>query len=320
MSFKGLRSEYEREVIGFAILAEVRRACSSRARRYPPIVYARSATWNDDAIDDLIQDVITHRLLGERQLDYLFDVGRTIDAWRALLDRQVRITLARRRVRTVVDNLLDRAKRLLDRDDSVQTSTVTKRAAVYSLRGTGASYVPLTDETIRRVVEDVRVVPRQIPGREERAPTVYSKRNLDALLRTVLRHAPGGIAVRDLGRILELVLTDWVPAVLEQDEGLIAAVVEDPGEIASAREVARRMVSGWSDDEATIVSGLLAGLPYVEIARRVSVSRPTVIKRQRVLMDSLRAAAEDFEEIGQRALIDEVATSVVERRVTDEPS
>ena len=312
MSFADLRSEYEREVIGFAILAEVRRACSSRARRYPPAVYARSATWNDDAVDDLVQDVITHRLLGERQLDYLFDVGRTIDTWRALLDRQVRITLARRRVRTVVDNLLDRAKRLLDRDDSVQTSTVAKRA-VYSLRGTGASYLPLTDETIRRVVEDVRVVPRQPPGREDRAPTVYSKRNFNALLRTVLRHTPGGIAVRDLGRILELVLTDWVPAVLEQDEGSIGAVVENPGEVESAREEARQMVSGWSDDEAAMVSGLLAGLPYVEIARRVSVSRPTVIKRQRVLLDRLRTVAEGFGEIGQKAFVDEVATSVVER-------
>ena len=139
MSISDLRSEYEREVIGLAILAEVRRACASRARKYPPVVYARSTTWNDDAIDDLVQDVITRRLLGKRQLDYLFDMGRTIDAWRALLDRQVRITLARRRVRTVVDNLLDRAKRLLDRDDSVRTSTVAKRT-VYALRGTGATY------------------------------------------------------------------------------------------------------------------------------------------------------------------------------------
>lgn len=312
MRFSDLRHEYEREVIGFSILAEVRRACASRARRYPPAVYARSATWNEDAIDDLVQDVITHRLLGERQLDYLFDVGRTIDAWRALLDRQVRITLARRRVRTVVDNLLDRAKSLFNRDDSIQRSMISKRA-LYSLRGSGATYLPLTDEVIRRVVEDVRVVPRQAPGREQRAPTVYSKRNLEALLGTVLRHAPGGVTVRDLGRILELVLTDWVPAVLEQDEGSVGMVVEDPGEIESAREVARQMVSEWSDDEASIVRGLLAGLPYIEIARRVSVSRPTVIKRQRVLMDGLRAAAEDFGEIGQKALIEEVAVSVVER-------
>ena len=319
MNLPELRSEYESETIGPAILTAVRRACASRARRYPPTVYARSAAWNDDAIDDLVQDVITERLLGERQIDYLFDVTRTIDAWRALLDRQVRITLARRRVRTVVDNLLDRARRVMGRDGLVERSTVSKRA-VYSLRGSGAAYRPLTEDELRQVVEDVRVLPRQRPGGGERAPSVYSKRNLEALLRTVLGHAPGGFAIRDLGKILELVLTDWVPAVLEQDEGSVGVVVEDLGEIESAREVAREMVSGWSDDEAKIVRGLLAGLPYIEIARRVSVSRPTVIKRQSALMDGLRAAAEGFGELGQTALIEEVATSVVERGASDGPA
>ena len=319
MNLPELRYEYENETIGPAILTAVRRACASRARRYPPTVYARSAAWSDDAIEDLVQDVIADRLLGEHQLDYLFDVARTIDAWRALLDRQVRITLARRRVRTVVDNLLDRARRVLDRDGLVQRSTVSKRA-VYSIRESGTAYRPLTEEELRQVVEDVRVVPRQKPGGGERAPSVYSKRNLEALLRTVLGHAPGGVAVRDLGRILEMVLTDWVPAVLEQDEGSVGVVVEDPAEIESAREVARQMVSGWSDGEASVVRGLLAGLPYIEIARRVSVSRPTVIKWQRALMDGLRAAAEEFGEIGQRALIEEVATSVVERGASDGPA
>ena len=77
------------------------------------------------------------------------------------------------------------------------------------------------------------------------------------------------------------------------------------------------MVSSWSDDEATIVQGLLAGLPYVETARRISVSRPTVIRRRRVLLGRLRSAAEGFGEIGQKALMEEVAMSVVEREASD---
>ncbi len=35
-------------------------------------------------------------------------------------------------------------------------------------------------------------------------------------------------------------------------------------------------------------------------------------------MDRLRGVAEEFDEIGQRALIEEVAISVVERGVSDE--
>lgn len=315
MSLSELRREYEQEVIGAAVFAEIHKACASRARRYPPPVYARSQSWDAQAIDDLIQDVIADRLLGQHQLDYLFDVAGTISDWRALLDRQVRITLARRRVRTVVDNLLDRAKRVLGSRETVERSRVAGQT-VYTLRGAERAYRPLGDREVRRVVEWIRVVPRQVPGQEARAPAVYSKRNFEVLLRTVLREAPRGITVRDLGRILELVLTDWVPAILEQDEGSASVAVDDPGETESAREMARQMVSEWSAAEVVIVRGRLAGLTDMEVARQVDVSRPTLIKRRVALLDQIRTAAGDLSEAGQEALVDEMATSVMERGVS----
>lgn len=317
MSLRELRHEYDREVIGSAILVEIGRACSIRARKYPPTVYGRSHTWSEDEIDDLVQDVILERLLGERQIDYLFNVAGTLDAWRGLLDRQVRITLARRRVRTVVDNLLDRARKALRHDDSVNRSIVAKQT-VFSLQTSEDAYRSLTDWQVKRMVEHVRAVPRQVPGREVRAPTVYSKRAFGVLIQTILRMAPGGITARDLGRILEQVLTDWVPAVLELNEASIGGIVEEPGEIESARRIARQMVSEWSAEQVTIVHGLVAGLTHVETARKISVSRPTLIKRQRVLLDRLRAAASGFSEQGQEALMTELAVTVMESDVSDE--
>lgn len=91
--------------------------------------------------------------------------------------------------------------------------------------------------------------------------------------------------MRDLGRILELVLTDWVPAILEQDEGSTSVVDDDPGEAESAREMARQMVSEWSAAEVVIVRGRLAGLTDMEVARQIDVSRPTLIKRRVALLD-----------------------------------
>ena len=64
MTLPELRSEYESRVIGGAILEEVRRACASHTRRYPPAVYARSQAWNRDAVEELVQDVAIERLLG----------------------------------------------------------------------------------------------------------------------------------------------------------------------------------------------------------------------------------------------------------------
>lgn len=313
MSFRELVREYERELIGPAVLGEVRGVCSVRARRYPPLVYARSGVWDEESIEDLVQDVVVDRLLGERQIDYLFDVARTVDVWRAVLDRQVRVVLARRRVRTVVDNLLDRARRMLEGWESVVRSTVSGKA-VYALSGSGAAYEPLDDRGVRRVGELVRVVPRRVPGRGDRAPVVYGGRELEALLGCVLKEVPGGVSVRDLGRVFEFVLTDWVPAVLEHDEGTAAeapAVLMDPSEVVAIRATAAELVAGMSGEEVTIVRGRLAGLPDVDVARQIGLSRPTLIKRRRVLLDRLREAAEGLSEIGHEALVGEMSLLVM---------
>jgi hypothetical protein len=47
MTLGELRAEYARDVIGPLILQEVERVVHSLASRYPPEVYARAASWDD---------------------------------------------------------------------------------------------------------------------------------------------------------------------------------------------------------------------------------------------------------------------------------
>lgn len=312
MTLRDLRLEYERETIGPAILEEVRRVCAAQARRYPPAVYARSHSWSGDAVDELVQDVMVERLLGEQQLAYIFDAAADLSHWRALLTRQVKITLARRRVRTVVDNLLERAGRRLAGSEEVETITFSGNK-VFRRVGAQAPYRPLADDEVRRVVERVRALPRRRPGRGERAPSVYSGDGLAALLEMVLREAPGGVAVRDLGRIFESVLTDWVPAVLELEETDSGSGPSDmePGEAVEVKMLASQIVSGLSEEETQILLGYLAGLPYNEVAGRVGVSTPTLLKRRHALLDRIRAAAGDLDEAAQDRLMDEIALATV---------
>lgn len=311
MTLRELRVEYGAEVIGPAILEEVRNACASLARRYPPRVYARSAWWDEDAIKELVQDVVVGRLLGERQIAYLFDVADRISDWRALLNRQVKITLARRRVRTVVDNLLERARRYLVRSGAIDTND---GSGVTVFRGVDAHepYLALTDQEVRRVAEHVRAVPRRSPEAGERAPTVYSKVALEAALDTILRHAPGGVAMRDIGRILEYVLTDWVPTVLELDgaSSAPAAVDLSPEEDVEVNEIASQLLASLSEEEAEILRGRIAGLPDHEIARWIGVSRPTLYKRWHALVERLRATYGDLDVLVQDRLIEEAALSL----------
>ncbi len=314
MKLSEMRREYESDIIGPLLLQEIRAVCSARARKYPPSIYGLSSEWDEEAVDDLVQDVVVKRLIGERQIDYLFDVARTASDWRALLDRQVRITLARRRVRTVVDNLIDRAKRALRKDDQVITSKFS-RWTVYSLRGAHNAYQPLDDQQVRRVAERVRVIPKKAPGLAKRAPSVYAKREFEVLLYVVLHEAPGGITVRDLGRILEYVFTDWIPAVLELSEEIPQPVTGGPDESSHIRELADSIIADLSKEDATIISGRLAGLPDVEIARLLDISRPTLIKRSKTLFDRIRSMAEELDESGQDTLMDHISTAVLERSI-----
>lgn len=318
MTLRNLRREYETSTIGTAILEEIRRACASQARRYPPAVYARSHSWGGDAVDELLQDVVAERLLGEHQLAYLFDAAADLSHWRALLNRQVKITLARRRVRTVVDNLLERARRRMAGSEEVETITFSGNK-VFRRVGAQAPYRPLADDEVRRVTERVRALPRRRPGRGERAPSVYSGDGLTALLDMVLREAPGGVAVRDLGRILEFVLTDWVPAVLEIEEEDIGSGPSDmePSEAVEVKMLASQIVSGLSEEETQILLGYVAGLPYNEVAGRVGVSTPTLIKRRHALLDRIRAAAGDLDEGAQDRLMDEISLATAMQRNED---
>lgn len=315
MTLQELRSEYEARVIGTAILEEVRRACASHTRRYPPAVYARSQAWNRDAVEELVQDVAIERLLGEQQLAYLFDAASDLSHWRALLNRQVKITLARRRVRTVVDNLLDRAGRRLARSEGVETGSAAGRR-VFRRAGSRRPYRPLTDQEVRHVTEQARLIPRRRPGRGERAPSVYSDESLGTLLGLVLREAPeGGVAVRDLGKIFEMILTDWIPAVLELEEtdGSSAAAGLEPSQIVEVKMTASQLTSDMTPEEILILRGYLSNLSHKRTAEQINVSVPTLLKRHRTLFNRIHTAAEGFDESGREALMEEIALRIATR-------
>ena len=319
MTLSSLQREYETQVIGTKILGEIHRACASAARRYPPSIYARAPAWDNDSVDDLVQDVTAVRLLGERQLAYLFDMARDIDSWRALMARQVTITLARRRVRTVVDNLLDRSRTTLRHSETIGISTELGQE-VFRGAEAGSPYRPMSDDEVRKLAEQARIVPRRLAGRSDRAPAVYSARNLEALLQIVIRGSPLGFTVRDLGRILEFVLTDWVVAVLEHGEDDLQLPAADlaPDQLMEIRETAYDLASGLSNEESEILRGRLAGLRDIDVANHLGISRPTLGKRRNALFDRIRTAASNLDGQAQDALMDEIALNTLERHPRDE--
>ncbi|MCY3924987.1 MAG: hypothetical protein OXG52_05700 [bacterium] len=249
-----------------------------------------------------------------------YGVGRTVP-WRALLVRQVRIALARRRVRTVVDNLLDRARVRLSGCGWAEIADAAGRVT-YRRAGSDRPYRELSGRQIQELAEQVRIVPRRAPEQGDRAPRVYTGRALDAVLHIVLNGAPGGVTVRDLAGILELVLTDWVPRILDfTDTGTRGQAADlTPEELTEVQAIAGEVVSELSSGEEDILRGRLAGLPDTDIAARLGVSRPTLIRRRDALFERLGAAAADLRENAREALLDEIVLHLIEASGTTEGS
>ena len=83
-NLEALIREHTKHGLGPLWLDEVQKAAPRVARRYSPSTYARSASWDEDAMGDLVQDVV-ERMITKSQVDYICDVANDFGHARALI-------------------------------------------------------------------------------------------------------------------------------------------------------------------------------------------------------------------------------------------
>ena len=266
-----LIEEHERCSIGPRWLQEIQLAAPRVARRYSPMVYARSAAWDEEAINDLVQDVV-ERMLTKAQAQYICDVANDFGHARALVYRQVRMTLIDRRQRTSVDNLFDRA---VERFGEPPFAQVTKKPRSWRISGCMLEATTYT----RRLTASLAALPR-LPGNgTERASPIWTTETLtDALI--LICNSVSEVGELDLRKILDESLTVFATAEFVSDE---AGTGErsgelDPGDLIMANELTERLEAALTYEEVTVLAGKWIGDSDGEISRRLGVSRPTAAK------------------------------------------
>ena len=258
MTWDDLRHEYRSEIIGELILVEVETAVHSVTRRFDSTEFAGVGTWRD-AVDDVVQEAVTGLLLGDGQLDYMMSVCDGIDGFRRLMNVQVRRALTRNRSRTVIDNLVDRARIVL-RQSPFTAMGVGTRAERYAL-GDFKNRRP-TEGEIRGAALLAALVPRVGVGASERAPIVYADEHLRLLLKVVGEALPTWFELGDLDAILRSVLTDLYATVLEyldevQQMPTGTATVEDEVIVGdTVKEIQRQL----TEMQRFVLLGKLAGV------------------------------------------------------------
>jgi hypothetical protein len=323
-----IQQEFAENFIGPLILARVGSLVAQTVRGggYRADVYADEGTWTEEALRDLTQEIVTVQLIEERQLDYVMNRARTISDFDGLVRRQVRQQLRRRRKRSVVDNLVARARDVLSRDPFVAEEV--GRRVLYSLNAASAERRTPTEHELRRAAQRAALIPR-IPARgvDTRAPVVYSSENLQLLLETVARALPTVFSLTEIRSILDLLLTDLVASNLspiwEDNEAQQEppTTADDPGPLMAERSLQpdqQALVSDalgplWaalSSAQRAVIKGKLAGAPDTDIAGELGISRPTVIKRKTEALAVLSDHLDGLEEPVQMEIIAELRAAL----------
>lgn len=288
MTLPDLRAEYQSVRIGPRIWALILQMAGAVARRYPPRVYNHGEPWSEESVQDLAQQVVLDRLLGEAQLEYLFDQASSIESWRSLLALQIRRTLAHRRHKTVVDRLLARMRRLAQ-EPPFRLHTVG-RSVWFSGADFLGSLADLSDSRISHLANAVRDVPQLAASRSaSRASMVYTTADLRLLLERVVSEA-GAVSERDLARVFENLLTSWLPTFLQDpeedypsEEPTPEAVAED----AQMRAAVEAFAQDLNEPERWILLCKSQGIADGDIGARLGRSRPWVAQRKQVVLERL---------------------------------
>lgn len=273
--WESLLAEHASWRLGPLWLEETERAVRLAVARYPPDVYAGTTAWDPASREDLVQDVVVRQLLDDRQVEYIAAVADDLDAARGLLAKQVRWTLARRRSRTVIDNLLDRC------------------------RGRGGWRRGTRDATHEEVVEAARRVARlpRVPVKSgDRAPIVFTESSLERALQEIGQVLPDGFGDADLDRIFSRILTDHLPGSLvvfetpvdEADRSLT------PEEAHLVEAAAEQAYSALTVQQRRLLGLKMADVSDAAVGSALGMSRPTVAKRHRAAAAVARSHLADL--------------------------
>lgn len=302
-----LQREFERDVIGQLLLGEIEQAARAVSRRYDPETYgAGGSRWSAEAIEDLVHDTVAGPLLSEGQLDYALH-ATDLEHFRALIRRQVRRALIRRRSRTVIDALVERGVRELERPPFERLAG--PGAARFTIAGRAYEDRPPTPLELRRAALTATAVPTERPAAGDRAPMVYRTETLRTLLEGVAKDLPCPFGATELDAVFRLVLTGWFPSVLDDIEGAIGLSTRElgPEDALEVREATERLLNRLSDEQKMILFRKLTGSADEEIASILRVSRPTVIKRRVEIYDALSLELEGSSDAVRDAVIGELS-------------
>ncbi len=298
-----LREELREGGPGGRWLSEVTFVCRGVVSSYAPHAYAGGLSWRDE-IEDLVQEVVTERLIAERQALYIVDVALSISDVHRLLARQIRITLAHRRRRTVVDQLLRRARALLAVDPFERLPGSPAR---WCLSAAEVVDRRPTAQELRDCEASIRSIPVVRGAGVERAPIVYRTEDLQRALVAIAERLSTPVTQQDLDKIFSAVLTSFLPGVLDMAEPAPGSAMTHGAVSAQALEAAARIAQSLSKEQRLIIAAKVSGVADADVAVALGISRPTAAKRRNAAFEVFRRECQVLESDEHSVVLERLA-------------
>jgi hypothetical protein len=300
MTIADLQEEHSTELIGDRIYTRVQGLVEAMLRKRDPAIYARGAHDYRDALADVAQDFVMDVLIGERQVDYVMSVATDLGSFDRLVNRQIRRYLARTRVRTVIDNLMERSVQILQ-----GPPFVSHRAAgedhfrLAAVTGQG----PVQPERLRRAVALAQGIPKSTSSGDERAPRIYDEDALRAVLTVFCEQVLCPISRKDVQDFLQDLLTPWTPSFLEEEGKQHPEQRLTPEEETIVAELAEAIVGEMSGEDHVIFQYKFANLADREIASALGLSRQSTAPRKKALFARISESVSDLAPHIQHAVL-----------------
>lgn len=289
MTFEDLRREYADDRIGEGIYKIVRDLASRIGRRYPESIYNSGMAWDNQSFDDLCQEVITNQLLGQKQIDYIFEQATSTESVGRLLTMQVKRALSARHKKSPIDRLL---VRISDLATAGQLEKAGDRSMeFYRPKGSRAQSTNLSVAQINACVKALSSIPRLASRLDSSRETmIYTREHLETLINTVFTVVTA-VSARDVERIFGILLTPWCPATLVpiEDESIAPGhPAPDPMEEKEMITAANKFAENLSHRQRVVLVLKCQQIPDAQIASELKLSRPTVAKLKQEGLDRMK--------------------------------
>lgn len=300
--FEELRREHDAAGIGPKLAELLARVVRATAAVYPAGQYSDSPNWTTEALEDLLHDWISERLVGRGDLAAIMAMAGTMGVLRASLTTSFSQFLINRRRRSSASNLFKRVERMLeDHRDFAPVGRAPKAAdqewtlasLARDVRSSPLSLGALVAIGFERTDQDLEVI-RYGPASLKSSP-ILRQPQLKRMLIYILERASGSLSLARIADVLNrrFNLIDTPVTYLTP---MLESVGPGPLRRVERADSARHVVARLGQARLEVLrmvhqTGTVSGA-----ARSLDISPSTLAKRLKEAMAIIGESAESLEE------------------------